>query len=83
MEAEDPSAVYSVDRFTRTPLSGVSCRSIIWSDLWQTLVSARLPVTEDTVDWDFIAHVPDRQRGEIEVTLSFAGKGRPLPFNPD
>lgn len=41
-------------------------------------------VEEDRLDWDaFIGSPPVRSHGTIDVTLSFAGRSKPLPVDDD
>jgi hypothetical protein len=40
-------------------------------------------VDEARQDWDFVVPAPRVAAKKLKVKLVFAGRGKPLPFNPD
>jgi hypothetical protein len=58
-------------------------RSGLLASPWRSLCTARPTSAHDVMDWEYAVPAPKRPSGTIKVTLSFAGKGKPLPFNPD
>ncbi len=83
VESEDPCHVSSTDGLVSHPLAQpASCSGDLASN-WRTPFTPRSTITQETLDWDYAVSPPKRPSGTIKVTLSFAGRGKPLSFNPD
>lgn len=83
VESEEASYGSTAECVISPQLRRPAYRSRLLASLWKSLVTAKPTTDQDVVNWEYAVPAPARPSGTIRVKLSFAGRGKPLPFDPD